>query len=121
MASGSCRSCRLLGTLRCKADGLSLAPSWGRSFDNSQIQNMPLCAEPLTGWWVVPTCRYPPIGTHPAPAPAAPPRWGRLFAAERLDRNDVVRALCPRCNAGDDDPRMPKGFKTEFDKKGWRH
>ncbi|SHH20212.1 hypothetical protein SAMN05443248_4046 [Bradyrhizobium erythrophlei] len=30
-------------------------------------------------------------------------------------------APCPRCNAGDDDPRMPKGFKTEFDKKGWRH
>ncbi|SHG50668.1 zinc finger domain-containing protein, LSD1 subclass [Bradyrhizobium erythrophlei] len=30
-------------------------------------------------------------------------------------------APCPRCNAGDDDPRIPKGFKTEFDKKGRRH
>jgi hypothetical protein len=28
-------------------------------------------------------------------------------------------APCPRCNASDDDPapRMPKGFKTEFDKR----
>jgi hypothetical protein len=32
-------------------------------------------------------------------------------------------APCRRCNASDDDspPRMPKGFKTEFDKKGSRH
>jgi hypothetical protein len=30
---------------------------------------------------------------------------------------------CPQCNASDDDtePRAPKGFKTEVDKKGWRH
>jgi hypothetical protein len=30
---------------------------------------------------------------------------------------------CPRCHASDGDsaPRMPKDFKTEFDKKGWRH
>lgn len=32
-------------------------------------------------------------------------------------------ALCPRCNASDQDeaPRLPKGFRTDFDKKGWRH
>jgi hypothetical protein len=32
-------------------------------------------------------------------------------------------APCPQCNASNDDtePRPPKGFKTEFDKKGWRH
>jgi hypothetical protein len=33
-------------------------------------------------------------------------------------------APCPLCNSPTDDgtqPRMPKGFKTEFDKKGWRH
>jgi hypothetical protein len=30
---------------------------------------------------------------------------------------------CPRCNPSDEDaaPRPPKGFRTEFDKKGWRH
>jgi len=31
-------------------------------------------------------------------------------------------APCPRCNVHiDEAPRMPKGYKTEFDKKGWRH
>jgi hypothetical protein len=32
-------------------------------------------------------------------------------------------APCPQCNPIDDDmvPRMPKGSKTELDKKGWRH
>jgi hypothetical protein len=30
---------------------------------------------------------------------------------------------CPRCNraAEGEQPRMPAGFKTEFDKKGWRN
>jgi hypothetical protein len=30
---------------------------------------------------------------------------------------------CPRCNqpAEGAAPRMPEGFKTDFDKKGWRH
>ena len=30
---------------------------------------------------------------------------------------------CPRCNATleNETPRLPAGFKTEFDKKGWRH
>ncbi|SHH62922.1 hypothetical protein SAMN05443248_5464 [Bradyrhizobium erythrophlei] len=30
---------------------------------------------------------------------------------------------CPRCNEpqGNETPRLPAGFKTEFDKKGWRH
>jgi hypothetical protein len=30
----------------------------------------------------------------------------------------------PNCNASEDDsaaPRLPDGFRTEFDKKGWRH
>jgi hypothetical protein len=32
-------------------------------------------------------------------------------------------ALCPACNAANDRaaPRMPDGFKTDIDKKGWRH
>jgi hypothetical protein len=32
-------------------------------------------------------------------------------------------APCPSCNESDEDtePRAPKGFKTEHDKKGWRH
>jgi hypothetical protein len=32
-------------------------------------------------------------------------------------------APCQRCNPSVDDtpPRPPKGFRTEFDKKGWRH
>src|SRR5258708_2119157 len=30
---------------------------------------------------------------------------------------------CRICNMSDDEagPRLPKGFKTQFDKKGWRH
>jgi hypothetical protein len=30
---------------------------------------------------------------------------------------------CPWCNVPDknEQPRLPKGFKTGFDKKGWRH
>jgi hypothetical protein len=30
---------------------------------------------------------------------------------------------CPWCNkpAEGEQPRMPEGFKTEFDKDGWRH
>jgi hypothetical protein len=30
---------------------------------------------------------------------------------------------CPSCNQPTEDeaPRLPEGFKTEFDKKGWRH
>jgi hypothetical protein len=30
---------------------------------------------------------------------------------------------CPVCNKADEGeaPRLPRGFKTEFDKKGWRH
>ncbi|NWL36220.1 hypothetical protein FBF71_02695 [Bradyrhizobium elkanii] len=32
-------------------------------------------------------------------------------------------APCPQCNPSDEDnpPRPPKGFRTEFDKEGWRH
>jgi hypothetical protein len=32
-------------------------------------------------------------------------------------------APCPACNAANDGeaPRMPSGFKTEVDKKGWRN
>lgn len=30
---------------------------------------------------------------------------------------------CPRCNPANpgDHPRLPEGFKTGFDKDGWRH
>ena len=30
---------------------------------------------------------------------------------------------CPNCNASDEEAalRPPKGFRTIFDKKGWRH
>jgi hypothetical protein len=33
------------------------------------------------------------------------------------------RRASPLCNAANDraSPRMPKGFKTEVDKDGWRH
>ena len=30
-------------------------------------------------------------------------------------------APCPACNSRTDAPRLPKGFKTEFDIDGWRH
>jgi hypothetical protein len=31
-------------------------------------------------------------------------------------------APCPTCNvANEDRPRLPNGFKTQFDWKGWRH
>jgi hypothetical protein len=32
-------------------------------------------------------------------------------------------APCPMCNSVefDEAPRLPAGFKTEIDKKGWRH
>ena len=32
-------------------------------------------------------------------------------------------APCPECNRGNDEdaPRMPSGFRTVFDLKGWRH
>jgi hypothetical protein len=31
--------------------------------------------------------------------------------------------LGPRCNVPEKDeaPRLPEGFRTQFDKKGWRH
>jgi hypothetical protein len=47
----------------------------------------------------------------------------RPFEGERACTCGGAGAPCPRCNAGDEDtePRAPKGFKTEFDKKGWRH
>jgi hypothetical protein len=40
----------------------------------------------------------------------------------RLGLRGAKRAL-PACNAanGGEAPRMPSGFKTEVDKKGWRH
>jgi hypothetical protein len=30
---------------------------------------------------------------------------------------------CPRCNAPSEgeEPRLPEGFRTEFDKDAWRH
>lgn len=30
---------------------------------------------------------------------------------------------CPRCNSSDagEEPRMPEGFETSYDKNGWRH
>jgi hypothetical protein len=28
--------------------------------------------------------------------------------------------LCPACNVPED-PGVPKGFKTKFDKRGWHH
>jgi len=32
-------------------------------------------------------------------------------------------APCPECNGTNDrdGPRLPSGFPTQFDKKGWRH
>jgi hypothetical protein len=32
-------------------------------------------------------------------------------------------APCPACNAPerDEPPRLPDGFRTDFDKDGWRH
>jgi hypothetical protein len=35
----------------------------------------------------------------------------------------VLARPCPWCNvpSGDKPPRMPDGFETDFDKKGWRH
>jgi hypothetical protein len=35
----------------------------------------------------------------------------------------AARVPCPQCIVIEDDeaPRMPDGFPTEFDKKGWRH
>jgi hypothetical protein len=32
-------------------------------------------------------------------------------------------APCPRCNVPEENeaPRLPDGFRTEFDKMGWRH
>src|ERR1700730_9480540 len=38
------------------------------------------------------------------------------------NRRWVPECLAANCNlSDDDDPRMPKGFKKKFDKKGWRH
>jgi len=47
----------------------------------------------------------------------------RPWEGEHACTCGAAGAPCPRCNASDADtaPRMPKGFKTEFDKKGWRH
>jgi hypothetical protein len=28
---------------------------------------------------------------------------------------------CPNCNMTDNEPRTPEGFRTDVDKKGWRH
>ncbi len=49
-------------------------------------------------------------------------------ALTRITPNDgasTVTAIdaCPRGNASDDDaaPRPPAGFRTNADKKGWRH
>ena len=47
----------------------------------------------------------------------------RPWEGEHACSCGTAGAPCPRCNAIDDDmvPRMPKGSKIEFDKKGWRH
>jgi hypothetical protein len=47
----------------------------------------------------------------------------RPWEGEHACRCGGAGAPCPHCNASEDGtaPRMPKGFKTEFDKKGWRH
>src|SRR3979490_1165285 len=47
----------------------------------------------------------------------------RPFEGERDGACGGRGMPCPQCNASDDDtePRAPKGFKTEVDKKGWRH
>jgi hypothetical protein len=45
-------------------------------------------------------------GKASMPAPAVPP---------------VRPARGVTCPIKDEAPRMPDGFKTEFDKKGWRH
>jgi hypothetical protein len=47
----------------------------------------------------------------------------RPFQGERACTCGGAGAPCPSCNPSDADtePRPPKGFKTEFDKKGWRH
>jgi hypothetical protein len=47
----------------------------------------------------------------------------RPWEGEHACTCGAAGAPCPQCNAIDDDmaPRMPKGSKTEFDKKGWRH
>jgi hypothetical protein len=45
---------------------------------------------------------------------------GRPSEGKRVCSFGGAQAPCPRCDASDDDsaPRMPEGFKTEFDKKG---
>ena len=43
----------------------------------------------------------------------------RPFEGEHACTCSGAGAPCPQCNASDDgtEPRAPKGFKTEFDKK----
>jgi hypothetical protein len=47
----------------------------------------------------------------------------RPFQGEHACTCGGAGAPCPSCNESNEDtePRAPKGFKTEFDKDGWRH
>jgi hypothetical protein len=48
---------------------------------------------------------------------------GRPWEGEHACPCGGAGAPCPWCNVTDKDgaPTLPEGFKTEFDKKGWRH
>ncbi len=48
---------------------------------------------------------------------------GRPWEGEHACTCGGAGAPCPWCNVPDKDgaPRLPDGFRTEFDKKGWRH
>jgi cold shock CspA family protein len=48
---------------------------------------------------------------------------GRPWEGDHACTCGAAGAPCPWCNLPDKDgaPRLPEGFRTEFDKKGWRH
>jgi hypothetical protein len=48
---------------------------------------------------------------------------GRPWEGDHACACGAAGAPCPWCNLPDKDgaPRLPDGFRTEFDKKGWRH
>jgi hypothetical protein len=47
----------------------------------------------------------------------------RPWEGEHACTCGAAGAPCPRCNVPEKDeaPRLPEGFRTRFDKKGWRH
>jgi hypothetical protein len=46
----------------------------------------------------------------------------RPWEGERACTCGRVGIPCPACNTIEDDaPRLPEGYRTGFDKNGWRH